>query len=110
MELKDFISDTIYQIVSGLADAQSRIADLNNASINPDSMKWTDAENMSQGRRIKDIEFDVAVSVETSGSAGAKLSVPVIGALVGGKLEASTNSSNNCISRVKFSVPVRWPS
>ena len=108
MDLKNFVSDTITQIIEGIADAQIRIKENpSHATINPDPMHYTEAGNISQSRRIRDIEFDVALSVESTGSSGAKVSV--IGGFFGGKVEAGTGSSEGRVNRVNFSVPVRCP-
>ena len=58
--------------------------------------------------KVQEIEFDIALTVETGGTKNAGGQLTVMGVGVGGKAETSTRSST--ISRVKFSVPVILPS
>jgi hypothetical protein len=94
MDLKDFVSETLKQIIDGVKDAQ-QTANTKGAVIVP----------YSQG--AEKIEFDVAVTAvegtETAGKAG--ISVWSIGAGVSGKSESSTST----VSRIRFSVAVELP-
>lgn len=94
MDVKEFVSNTLKQIIDGVVDAQ-RHADQNNAVVAP----YHDYR--------KAIGFDIAVTVvegkETEGKAG--ISVWSIGAGVTGKSE----SSNSTVSRIKFEIPVELP-
>jgi len=49
------------------------------------------------------VDFDVSVSAETTGGAGAKLTVMGVG--IGGGAEHKAGSAN----RISFSVPIRLP-
>ena len=94
MDIKEFISQTLKQIIDGVKDAQEH-AEGKNAVVVP-----------YYGDRQK-IDFDVAVTVvegkETGGKAG--ISVWSIGAGVTGK----TESSSSTVSRIKFEIPVELP-
>ncbi|MGD0078045.1 MAG: trypco2 family protein [Sedimentisphaerales bacterium] len=87
MQLKEFVSETIKQIIEGVKDAQ-QAAQTKGAVVVP----YSQVEEK--------IEFDVAVTAvegtETSGKAG--ISVWSIGAGVSGKSESSTST----LSRIKF--------
>jgi hypothetical protein len=94
MNLEDFISETLSQIVSGIKKAQEATKN-KHAMIVP--YHSTDGN----------VDFDVAVTVvdgkETSGKAG--ISVWSIGAGVSGKSESSTSTA----SRIKFSIAIELP-
>lgn len=94
MDVKEFVSETLRQIVDGVVDAQRHTKE-KNAVIVP----YYDSRKM--------VNFDVAVTVvegkETTGKAG--ISVWSIGAGLGGK----TESSSSTVSRIKFDIPVDLP-
>ncbi len=94
MDLKDFVSETIKQIVDGMSASQ-QAAQTKGAVVVPYS------------QATEKVEFDVAVTVvegtETSGKAG--ISVWSVGAGVSGKSESSTST----LSRIKFSVVIDLP-
>lgn len=94
MDLKDFVSETLIQIVAGINNAQQ-------------STLPKGAAIVPYYEKLEKVEFDVAVTVlkgtETSGGAG--ISVWSVGAGVSGKSESSTST----LSRIKFSVAVELP-
>jgi hypothetical protein len=92
MRLSDFIKNTLVDIYTGINEAASETK-------KRAWLKVNDGENEGS----KGIDFDVAVtaSSETSGKAGAELSVVSIGS-IGGKVDAKI--ANEEISRVKFTI------
>lgn len=112
MELKDFVSEALKQIVSGVKEAQIHAKE-EGALINPhgfEPMAGTAKENLLFYRGHgygKEIEFDVALTTserdQVEGGVGVLLSV--FGAGVKGidTIESAT------VSRVKFSVPIFLP-
>lgn len=105
MELKKFVSESLTQIIDGVKDAQEK-TEKSGARINP---KFTPKvpEVMKYQHRIKEIDFDVAVTVqEESGiksGAGVAFGPVVIGT------RADAKSSDGSLSRIKFTVPVIYP-
>lgn len=94
MELKEFISSTILQIIDGVKEAQ----DVHKALVNPYvGLGYEDP---------KQVDFDVAVSVEekTNAEGGAKINV--LGSKLGGG--ASIEGVEKSITKVKFSVPLKY--
>lgn len=98
MKLQEFVSETLKEIIGGVKDAQE-YARNNKAKVNapmagtlPDTQK---------------VDFDVAVtSTDTSKTqAGAGIFVAALGIGAKGK----SDSSNSCVSRIKFSIPVYFP-
>lgn len=94
MNVKEFVSDTLEQIMTGVKDAQ-KLTKTSGATIVP--YNKTDSQ----------IGFDVATTVSEAKEAGGKAGVTVfsIGAGVTGKFEAS----NSIVSRIAFSIPVDFP-
>ena len=115
MDLKTFVSETLTQIVEGVADAKQRLeAGGTGARINP---VRRDTSNRPHPSEAKPVEFDLALTVtqqsaETSTSRGdAKAGiVSVFQAKVGADLAASSGNQSQEVSRVKFTVMLAQPS
>jgi len=121
MELKDFISSTIEEISRGILGADEQLKDTN-AIVSPHDFRINSENSQAFGRTRKEsvryedigtrvvqkVDFDIAVTVDESGkaNAGAKISVLSIG--LGGGVEKTTKSGT--VSRIKFAVPVVFPS
>lgn len=121
MDLKEFVKETIVQISNGIEEANSELKE-SEAMVNPIYVQLNSNDAQGYGRTkerdpdcenpdsnlLQKVDFDVAVSVEAGkqGSAGAKLSIASIGIGAEGK----TESSNKSESRIKFSLPVVFPS
>lgn len=114
MELKDFISETIYQIATGVKESMKKCKDLDiivnpNISIVSDNDAYIpqDPSRHEICRRIMPIEMDVSVAISKSSenSAGGKIGISVFG--VGGSTKDTDNTMNT--NRIKFTVPVSLP-
>jgi hypothetical protein len=111
MQLKDFVSQALVDIVQGVADAQSKIS-LPGATINP-HINTNSAEMTKLGLAWAGgvpahfVHFDLAVtSTEGTGTKGG------IGILAGAVNLGSTGQSkseNIVASRIEFTVPVTYP-
>jgi hypothetical protein len=100
MELKDFISNTLFEIQEGVNDAIGRIdSDDNNAVINP--------ENPQYARTMQQVQFDIALTTSDEDKVGAKAGIKVAMFSVGADGSQSTKSSS--VSRVQFSIPFYPP-
>ena len=111
MELKEFITSTLMQIVEGIEVAQKRLKQNGSeAIINTNMTRDTDGHLVTGGRRrsVELVEFDVAI-VASEGSemkAGGGITVvSVFKAEAGGKSNQSTGSE----SRIKFKIPMSYP-
>ena len=101
MNLRNFISESLYQIVEGVSEAQLRIAAFYNGD---DSSGNASSIMVEKDKEERDVFFDVAVTVleETSDTASHQL-------LVVGLTHLASCSNDNMVlphSRVKFSVPL----
>lgn len=103
MDLKDFVAASLQQILEGVAKAQ---AAAHGENVNAENAGIPDGKNtFSAGTygTFTLVEFDVAVSAETSGKGGANLSVFGVGFEGGGEHKAGH------ANRLSFAIPVRLP-
>ncbi len=114
MELKEFVAQTLQQIVEGVKEAQNSVSQLG-ATINPNGAFPNQrgdvihiiAGEPSSTRTVQQVEFDIALGETGGSSAGGRIGVIFanIGFAGGSKTETGTSAMN----RVKFSVPVVLP-
>jgi len=116
MELKDFVSESLKQIIKGVQLAQVFAQkDGRGAKINPrgitalkrDSKGCIQPHDIDTNLPVERIEFDVAVTAsETSAaSGGGGLRVWVINA----GAETGKSAENTTVSRIRFGVPLVLP-
>jgi hypothetical protein len=111
MELKDFVSQTLTQILDGIKKSQE-YAKEKKAAINPSSpsifgSKATSYLRGDNGGMIQYIDFDVAVTaVEGSETKGG---IGIFVGSVGIGTQGKSDSSNTSVSRIKFSIPIAFP-
>jgi hypothetical protein len=110
MKLEEFITETINQIVSGIRKTHDHAKE-QGATINPKLQYSTTTSNgrvRVEGRSpIHAVEFDVAVT--TTEGKGTKGGFGVFVGPIGAGSQGQSESSNSFISRIKFSVPVVFP-
>ena len=103
MELKDFIAETLSQIIEGVRIAQSTEDGANvNAAMSGAEFGGHLVNVGTYGVATR-VDFDVAVTAESKGGAGAKLNVFGVGA------EGGASHTAGSANRINFSVPVRLP-
>lgn len=102
MDLDEFISETLRQILAGVAAAQETDIGKNvNAAFN-----GVLGSNLSVFPKLgvfARVDFDVAVTAETSTGGKGSIKVWGIGA------EAGIDNKSQTVSRVVFAVPLRLP-
>ena len=120
MELKDFVKESLCQIAEGILEA-SKALDQTNAIVNPENIIVNSEQSQAYGRTrpsnghvqpndsrvVEKVDFDVAVSVQegSTTNAGIKVAIMSVGLGAGGKSEASSGYE----SRIKFSIPMVFP-
>ena len=111
MELKDFVRDTLSQLVEGVCAAQ-KIAGEKGAFVMPDAFGGVHSGTSltilrETGGIVTSVEFDVALttgsSSETRGGIGVFLGSVGLGSQGRSSAEASS------LSRIKFQVPIVLP-
>jgi hypothetical protein len=105
MELKQFITTTLNDIFDGVAEAQKHAKETG-GSINPCSNSEHYSDVDGYWFPVKDVDFDIAVTIneegKVAGGGGVFTGVITVGT------KAESNQTNNQSSRIKFSVPVRF--
>lgn len=108
MELKEFIKETVENIVEGVVAAQEIIAD-KGAEINPRKVQFRqngEWNNFNSGMPHS-VEFDVGLtSMDKSGS------VEGVGVFLGGVSLGKKNDSGveqTAITKIKFTIPLVLP-
>lgn len=109
MDLKSFISESLYQIIAGIKAAQEKINELsgdeeisfNKAYIVP--MPGFECEN-----ELHDVHFDIALTVSRGEPTqpSARLLVLGLSSLSG---KGPIDQISSIASRIQFSVPVIYP-
>lgn len=103
MELKEFIAETLSQIIDGVKLAQDKEGGSN---VNAAMAGAAQGGNLLNGGTYgvgTRVDFDVSVTAESKGGAGAKLSVFGVG------VEGGAGHTAGSANRISFSVPLRLP-
>ena len=121
MELKEFISQSLQEIALGMLEADKALANQTNAIVNPADVlvnsessqaygrtrASTDARPSRDSRIVERIDFDVSVTVQEGSEAGGGIKVSVMNFGVGANAKTDTRTAAE--SRIKFSVPMVFP-
>lgn len=111
MELKEFIKTALADITDAVSELQQELK--NGAIISPSmpspiaSSTVKDPQNYKIDRLISKIDFDVAITIDSSDNTevGGKVGIQVFSAKIGGTNESHTEN----VSRMTFSIPVVLP-
>jgi len=113
MELREFVSETLKQIIDGIVEAQ-KYAGQHGGAVNPHSMisagdgvQTPVIRLLKSHQPLHEVEFDVALTstegTETKGGIGVFFGP--ISAGSGGK----SSEGQTSMSRIRFSVPILLP-
>jgi len=103
MELRQFISKALCDIVNGIKDAQK---ETDKGTIVPHAT--TNAKAVEAGiSDLTSIEFEVTVKTDERTGSEAKLNV--VAAIVGGSVKGESGNSSGYASKLSFRVPVKLP-
>lgn len=105
MELKQFISETLIQIIEGVADVQE-LARRKGALVSPD-VNSPDSGSILINPRGQLIEFDVAITTSENIEGIVKAGVFVGGFGLGS--QGKGESQSQTLSHIKFSIPLYLP-
>lgn len=102
LELKEFISETLVQIMEGVQAAIDRRRDAPDVKgvINPIFGETADAAG---DNHIQKVDFDVAVTVTEKKTGTGKAGIRVLSLELGGELGKAAEQST--ASHIKFSIP-----
>ena len=111
VELKQFVSETLKQIIDGVLEAQDYASE-HKASVNPRGHRVFEGtgiqdRGMDTTLPLHPVEFDVAVTSEDKDSAqgGVGVFVGPLGVGTRGTVETSSQG----MSRIRFTVPIVLP-
>ncbi|WP_157273679.1 hypothetical protein [Thiobacillus denitrificans] len=109
MDLKDFVSETLQQIVEGVKAAQDSVQQ-SGASINP-NLLGDYKEHAKHGLLLSGtgkvaqlVQFDVALEVKED--TGTKGGIGVVAGVFALGSQGQSNTENSSLSRVKFCIPL----
>lgn len=112
MDLREFISETLIQIVSGVAEAQEKSVAIG-GKVSPKLRSGQTAFGAhgflhTDGGTAQVVQFDVALTAKEG--AGTKGGIGIVAGIVSLGSTGQSNTENASISRVKFGVPIILPS
>lgn len=116
MDIKDFIKETLTQIVEGITDANKEIqgkgafivsSNLKDANGLPARELYSDDKNDLR-HIVREISFDISIVVSDSEQSGVKGGLQVFSFIHSdGGIENNTSSSS--MHKIKFSLPLAMP-
>jgi hypothetical protein len=116
MDLKDFIRESLVQIVGGIQEANDALKNTD-AIVNPNGIVAYSTGAKAFGRIGKQLQergslvhlvsFDVALLAETEKQTGGGLKISI--ASIGVGADGNKNESRSTESRIKFEIPVKYP-
>jgi hypothetical protein len=111
MELQQFISGSIKQIIDGIIEAQEYAAS-KKTRVNPTSqINISNSKDITidanTSEYVQLIDFDLAITTSESDKAKVGAGIYVVGIGLGSQLQADISSGS--ISRLKFTVPIIPP-
>jgi hypothetical protein len=111
VELKDFVKNTLVQIVDGVLEAEKELSQ-KGATVNPIGGYFDQAQLGGRTWSFKDgitesVEFDVALTNSEKEGTAAGIGVLLGSINLGAK--GSSEDTVTSVTRIKFSIPVLLP-
>lgn len=106
MDLKEYIEKSLYSIIASVVNVQKSVNELG-VIVYPSTIK-DDYIDIHGKRKVMNIKFDVAVTVDEKSGIEKGFSIKVVELLSGG-IKATENSQNQSVSRINFEIPVAMP-
>ena len=110
LQLRDFVAETIKQVIDGVATAQQHAKE-KNAAVNPKLGFHAQNEDLlidhATQQPVQSISFDVAVTA-TKGSK-TQGGIAVFTGMIGLGSKGQSEKSDETVNRIQFSVPVSLP-
>ena len=114
MDIKDFIKESLLQIVDGITEANTALeakgASIPTTGVAGESVWWTlvkEGKNQHTRHALR-VDFDLAVTVTQSDNlkAGGGIS---IASLVNAGTTCEISSQSESVSRIKYTIPLELP-
>ena len=110
MELKDFISETLTQMMEGVKNAQEKAKEFG-AIVNPPTSSHKENTvsigDLGEYQRIQTIEFEVALPSTSTNDTQKGISVAFAG--IGAKGGKGSNEQNSIANKIRFEIPIALP-
>lgn len=106
MDLKDFITGTLVQIVEGVHAAQKQVSPLG-GNVNPYEHYASAMGTHYKRGDVQSVSFDVAITAEENSTTKEGIGV-VVATIALGKRNEKTDAATS-VSRVQFTVPLALP-
>lgn len=110
MDLKDFVKGVILDVTNAVKECQDEVK--NGAIISPTNSKAPEKLRAEYGDlKISYIDFEVAVTAGTSTDINGEIGggIKVLSSFIGAKASGDNKETNENVSKVKFSIPVVYP-
>jgi len=108
MDLKEFVKETIAAIADATMELQEEYEDrqvlVNPPAPHSGSDVYQEGSASFTFRRVRDVEFDVALTVGSEARGKGKAGIKILSAEIGGGAEMARTKGQ--VSRVKFSIPL----
>ena len=111
MDLKEFVSQSLIQIIDGVSEAQEH-ARSKGGYINPALRNIGNIENTAvtnAGQAVQPVFFDVAISVteDSSSSGGGKIAIANLICVGGKSAESEVNATTSKLSfKINLAIPI----
>lgn len=106
MELKDFIKGVVADVTNAIKECQDELG--NGAILSPTNIDDKEGVKTENGfLTVSKIDFEVSVSTSSTNETGGKINV--ISAIVNGGIGSENKSSDDNVSKIKFSIPLIYP-
>lgn len=103
MQLKDFISNSLFDIQQGVEDAIKRSsAQSSSGTINPHFVTYRTSSTL-----VQEVKFDIAVTASDKDNDGIKAGINVVGISIG--VDGKNISETSVFSRIQFNIPIIPP-
>lgn len=110
MELKDFITETLTQMMEGVKNAQEKAKGFG-AIVNPPSPhkkeSTIDYGDLGEYQRIQTIEFEVSLTSTSTSDSQKGISVAFAG--IGAKGGKENTEQNSIVNKIRFDIPIALP-
>lgn len=106
MDLKDYIENSLYSIISAVSEVQEKMSE-SGVIVFPSTVKEGNLDDEGK-RKLMNVKFDVAVTVGESKENKKGVAIKVV-EFISGEIKTTTNTSNQAISRIAFEVPIAMP-
>lgn len=109
MELKEFVKETLLQIIQGVGDAQDE-AEEYGAAINPGKITGNGIAQSGYNNKpctVQNVDFEVVLSSATNES--SKKGIGVMLESIGVGANKNTDGNNSTVTNIKFSIPIILP-